>query len=1017
MRKLALLLLFAECALPALAARRVTVEQLEQVLAAAHSRQDAKVAQQLSNLELTERLSAPRLLRWEAALPGPESRRALVVLADVSAFLEPPASEIPAAATPDLATQRQIMAMAVDYATKTLRNLPNFIATRDTIHFEDTPAAQRADASAIPYVPLHAVNRFSDTVLYRDGNEVVNAEAAKHRKQGSAAPSLATSGVFGPILGTVLVDAGQGKIAWSHWEQGAEGPVAVFSFAVPRKESHYQVQFCCVPGNFSDGVFKEFSGYHGEIAVDPVHGAILRLTLKADLKPSDPIDRSDILVEYGPVEIGGKTYICPVKSISITRAPPPSTQMRIYRGAFLDNDGWTAREHLQTLLNDVVFTQYHVFRSDVRILTGDGKQLPANSAAPALAAAGPAAVSAAAEKQETTSRAETPPSLAPTESSAPSAPAVPAATPAPAPAPEPAAPEISVAETAALPDMPTVPDAQDKGITLRVTTRLVDVDVVALDKKGRPVTGLKPEDFEIYDNGRKQSVRFFSQARKAPAVQPAQAPGQPLPATDQAAFSNRQGEIAEATPGTGATESSVTILLIDARHLAWADLTYAREQMLKFLEKLPAGERVGLYVQGASGFQILTEGTADHALLVSTLRQWMPSAKNLAAAQEAEQRNRQQFDYVLHPDDLQYVNGNMDTEPDAATPVDPQLRDFGANPARDELLILVGVARHLAAIPGHKNLVWVASDNVLADWTNQAVSSDKGSKLLEGFVLRTQEALNDAHVSVYPLDASQLETMAVDAGLENPSVELSPSVTAPPQAQSGGQAPGRLAAGMQQDIHPIQGPIQELAQVTGGRVFRRSGSIAANLNKVVENGRATYLLGFTPDTPADNQYHVLTVKLSGRRGTTLRYRTGYLYAKQPATLKDRFREAVWRPLDMNEIAVSARPMEAYTGAALKLNIAINDLALKLQDGRWKDKLDIFVVHRGQDDLHARITGRTLVLALLPATYQSLLQKGIPFDQFVEKGQDAGSVRILVVDENSGRMGSVTLPAAVFQGKS
>jgi hypothetical protein len=81
-----------------------------------------------------------------------------------------------------------------------------------------------------------------------------------------------------------------------------------------------------------------------------------------------------------------------------------------------------------------------------------------------------------------------------------------------------------------------------------------------------------------------------------------------------------------------------------------------------------------------------------------------------------------------------------------------------------------------------------------------------------------------------------------------------------------------------------------------------------------------------------------------------------------------------------------------------------------------DKLDIFVVHREDDGLHAQITGRTLVLALLSATYQDLSQEGVPFDQFVERKQDTGSIRIVVVDENSGRMGSVTLPAAVLQRK-
>ena len=329
----------------------------------------------------------------------------------------------------------------------------------------------------------------------------------------------------------------------------------------------------------------------------------------------------------------------------------------------------------------------------------------------------------------------------------------------------------------------------------------------------------------------------------------------------------------------------------------------------------------------------------------------------------------------------------------------------------------IGVARHLATLPGHKNLVWITSDNVLADWTNQAVGSDKGSKHVEGYVLRAQEALNDAHVSVYPLDASQLETNAIDPSLLGRNVQLSPSVTAPPGAQAGGQAPGRVAAEMQQDLHPIQAAIQEMAEATGGRAFRRNGQIAKNLDEVIADGRAAYLLGFTPDTPADDQYHLLTVKLAARRGVTLRYRTGYEYAKEPATLKERFQRAVWQALDVSEIAVSANPVAASEGATVKLNIATNDLALKQQAEHWVDKLDVFLIQRDDEGLHARITGQTLTLTLKPATYAKLLQEGIPFDQYIEKKPDAGSMRIIVVDENSGRMGSVTIPAAALRGKS
>jgi len=238
----------------------------------------------------------------------------------------------------------------------------------------------------------------------------------------------------------------------------------------------------------------------------------------------------------------------------------------------------------------------------------------------------------------------------------------------------------------------------------------------------------------------------------------------------------------------------------------------------------------------------------------------------------------------------------------------------------------------------------------------------------------------------------------------------------PSQSQQG-VAGGRGSAEMQQDIHPIQGAIQQLAEATGGRIFRRSGDIAVNLNTVVADGRAVYLLGFTPDTSADDKYHLLTVKLTGQRGVMLRYRAGYQYSREPATLKDRFQQAIWKSLDASEIGISANTGAASQGTTLKLNITTNDLALKQQGDRWLDKLDIFLVRRDDEGLHARISEQTLRLILKSETYAKLMREGIPFDQFIEKVQDSGSLRIIVVDENSGSMGSVTVPALALKVKN
>jgi VWFA-related protein len=1018
MRKLAVLLFLVVGASSCLAARKVTVEQLEELLAGAGAKPDGKIAQQLSELELTERLSAAKISQLALELPGAQSRRSLVILADMAAFRSLPVAEIPSDSPPDLAAQRKMLAKTVNYAEKTVSSLPNFFATRETTRFENSPLGHLVGTSLIPYQPLHVIGTSAVSVLYRDGREVIDTGVAKNRKGESASQGLSTRGVFGPILGTVLVDVAQGRLGWSHWEQGTAGAVAVFRYSIPKEKSHYQVEFCCVRDGSPNGLFQEFSGYHGYLAVDPTTGAILRLTIEADLRPSDPILRSDAAVEYGPVEISGNTYICPTKSISILVSPPLDQYgfaTAKNDASFTDKEGSTLPESVQIWLNDAVFDKYHVFRADTRLMADNSgssaERQPSAAESAALPNAGLVAPGTMVSKDE----AEKPPvaeapAAAPASAPAEKTDAMPRATPPPS---HPAAvglpaSEITVTAATALPDTPAA-SSSDR-FSLRVNARLVDIAVVANDKKGHPLTGLKQEDFEIYDNGRKQSVRFFSRVGDEPAT----AQGSEV-AAPQPLYSNHRSSPSGRTLGNGA-EATTTILLLDASNLAWADLTNARGQMLHFLQALPAGELAALYLLQGNGFQVLVEATWDHALLAAKLSQWAPTAQDLAGAQEMEAQNRQQFDEVRNASDLQSVNGNTGSSADTASTVDPKLLANGRDPTRIVLPALANVARHLAAIPGHKNLVWVSSDNVLADWSDRAVGADKGPKNINGPILAAQEALNDSHVSLYPLDASQLETMAVNSSLENMNITVASGAMQAPTPQGGADKTGRLSAEMNQDQHPVRPAIQEMAAATGGRAFRRSSDMAAELNGVIADGHATYLLSFTPDTPADDQYHLVTVKIAGQKGVTLRYRTGYLYTKDPTTLKDRLRQAISQPLDVNEISVSARPVETPLGATLKLNMATNDLALKQQAERWTGKLDIFLVQREDSSTHARVSGQTIALNLLPATYQKAQSSGVPFDQLVEREQKTGLIRIVVVDEGSGRIGSVTVPAIAMQGK-
>ena len=82
MRSLALLLMLAGTAASAFAGKRVTVAQLGQEVIALQGKPDAKAAQQLSDLELTERLSGVKLAGLQTETPGAKARQALLVLAD-----------------------------------------------------------------------------------------------------------------------------------------------------------------------------------------------------------------------------------------------------------------------------------------------------------------------------------------------------------------------------------------------------------------------------------------------------------------------------------------------------------------------------------------------------------------------------------------------------------------------------------------------------------------------------------------------------------------------------------------------------------------------------------------------------------------------------------------------------------------------------------------------------------------------------------------------------------------------
>jgi hypothetical protein len=386
MVRLPILLLLAAFG-PALAAQTsLTVNQFEKSsLPALRTMHDKQAAHELAGLELTERASPERVARWQAAMPGRHASEALTALVDASAFLDLPTEETPATPPPAMDEQKRMLTQAAGSVETMLHKLPNFYARRTTTHFETaTPAQLQEQQQALalhqlqnttpapltplrpvrlPHQELGPVDRAKpglrlfymtdevQTVTYSDGKEMANAALGENSGGQGADLGLATSGEFGPILGMVLEDALQHGLSWSHWEQGASGPLAVFRYDVPKEFSHYEIVSWV-------GKPPYFPAYHGELAVDPATGDVERITIQSSsLGQSDDLLDSSILVEYAPVAIGGRMYDCPVRCVAISR---------MHLAGEAKEAAGTAQQ--PRFLNDVTFTGYHLFRGEVRIL-------------------------------------------------------------------------------------------------------------------------------------------------------------------------------------------------------------------------------------------------------------------------------------------------------------------------------------------------------------------------------------------------------------------------------------------------------------------------------------------------------------------------------------------------------------------------------------------------------------------------------------------------------------------------
>ena len=362
MKRFAWILVVMMLASPAWAAKKITVQQLKDMLVSLQQgrKTDAEVATELKQVELTEELTRSAMNSLVSYVSGPLSTEQIYVLEARSAVLPPPAVDLPATPAPDAAAQKAILDKAVDYTTKTYTQLPHLTATKTTIRFQDnveaiaTVTGMHSGSSDVdPNLVqanrfIHYINSTEVPVDTQNGAEKVST--AKDKTPWGQNGYIALQGQ-GPVLSSVLQDAQTaGTISWLRWETINKKAAAVFAFSVDKKKSHYAVSYCCFPtseqtgllsykpgaqgsGDFTakgnlqthttyDQHFNATVPYHGEIFVDPDSGIVVRLNLQAEFKAADDVQQEDQRIDYGPVKVGATALVLPTKAVIDTKVIP-----------------------------------------------------------------------------------------------------------------------------------------------------------------------------------------------------------------------------------------------------------------------------------------------------------------------------------------------------------------------------------------------------------------------------------------------------------------------------------------------------------------------------------------------------------------------------------------------------------------------------------------------------------------------------------------------------------------------
>ena len=366
--------------------------------------------------------------------------------------------------------------------------------------------------------------------------------------------------------------------------------------------------------------------------------------------------------------------------------------------------------------------------------------------------------------------------------------------------------------------------------TFRVAVDYVEVDVLVTDDNGRYVRDLKKEDFQIFEDGKPQTLANFVPIDI------------PIERSEQALFSKQPVE-----PDVKSNEQPfggrVYVMVLDSPHTLPQNTNLMRIAARTFInEKLGANDLMAIVsARGVAGGE-------DYG-------QEFTNNKRLLNAAVDKFRGMQPRSATLNKID-DFNNRSAIGSPGDPTDIDAKEREFNARAVLEEL---TAVADWFSVVHGRKKSILYFSEGISYDIHDVfANGGNNGAAMIQ---LRMQDlvrAATKANASIYALDPRGLQ------GLPDASIEL-----------QGVDQPGLDGRGLQNESRLARESLQALAGETGGFAVVNTNRLANAFDRIVSENSSYYVLAYYPPNPKrDGKYHNITVRLN-RPGLSVRFRRGY----------------------------------------------------------------------------------------------------------------------------------------------